>query len=375
MSGRISNDYINNFGKPALSPYMSGENPTDTASVVQSASTEQNRRITGPNDETWAEPNTITPSRSMNTVVFQSKNGGNSIVVNDEGDGEGGYMLITHNSGSVVQINSNGTVLIKSFGDTHNNTEGIHYMHSKGDTKMNVGGSWDVRVDRGAHNVFVNGDVNVECENYNLTARGKIVMNAGESIEMKGSRYSMEAHTDNLDLIAKNIKIGTTESLTILSKKDVYIAAQEQLSFKSLGPTFMSANSNINMETTGEGALYIKTAKKMTAKVGDALSFEVAKTTDIKSGEAMKVGVTGQLDIGASGTVYMDGSFVRLAEGATAPAPDGDEAASAPDGAIPKTVTLSDPPARRPADASNEGLSSVQPTPDSITSDVLDDSE
>lgn len=375
MAGRISKDYINNFGKPALSPYMSGENTTDTAAVAQSASNAANRRITGPNDETWAEPNTITPTRSMNTVVFQSKNGGNSIVVNDEGEGDGGYMLITHNSGSVVQINANGTVLIKSFGDTHNNTEGIHYMHSKGDTKMNVGGSWDVRVDRGAHNVFVNGDVNVECENYSLTARGKIVMNAGESIEMKGSRYSMEAHTDNLDLIAKNIKIGTTESLTILSRQDIYLGAENQISMKSTGPTFMTANADISMLTTGEGDLYIKTAQKMTAKVGNKFSLDVADTTDIKSAAATKIGITGTLDVGASDVVKIDGSFVRLAEGATAPTTDEDEAAAAPDGASPKTVELPDPPARRPADASNEGISAVQPTPDAITSDVLDDPE
>jgi hypothetical protein len=376
MSGRISKDYINNFGKPALSPYMSGEAATDTAAVAQSASNAQNRRITGPNDETWAEPNTITPSRSMNTVVFQAKNGGNTIVMNDEGDGEGGYMLITHNSGSVVQINANGTVLIKSFGDTHNNTEGIHYMHSKGDMKMNVGGSWDVRVDRGAHNVFVNGDVNIECENYNLTARGKIVMNAGESVEMKGSRYSMEAHTDNLDLIAKNIKIGTTESLTILSKKDIYLGAQEQISLISTGPTFMSANANINVTATGEGSLYIKTAKKMSSKVGDAFSLEVAKKIDMQSAEDTHLTVTGGvLNMKSSGVAKLDGSEVRLGESTPAASPDGDEAAAAPNGAVPKTVKLPDPPARRPSDASNEGISAVQPTPDGITSDVLDDPE
>jgi hypothetical protein len=376
MSGKLSKDYINSFGKPPLSPYLSGETPTDTAAVAQSASAQLNRAIKGPLDETWAEPGTVTPSRSMNTVVFQSKTGGNSVVVNDEGSGEGGYMLITHNSGSVVQINANGTVLIKSFGDTHNNTEGIHYQHSKGDTKVNVGGSWDVRVDRGAHNLFVNGDINVECENYNVTARGKIVMNAGESIEMKGSRYSMEAHTDNLDLIAKNIKIATTESMTILSKKDIYLAAQEQLSLKSTGMTYMTANSDINVLTTGEGNLYIKTAKKMTTAVGDAYSLGVVETADISVAKDTAITVSGgTLDMKSSGVAKLDGSEVRLGETTDAAVVDTEEAAEAPEGAKAVTVTLSDPPARRPSDASNEGISAVQPTPDGITSDTIDDSE
>lgn len=413
MSGKLSKDYINAFGKPPLSPYLSGETPTDTAAVAQSTSSQLNREIKGPNDETWAEPSTVTPSRSMNTVVFQSKQGGNSVVVNDDGDGEGGYMLITHNSGSVVQINANGTVLIKSFGDTHNNTEGIHHMHSKGDTKMNVGGSWDVRVDRGAHNVYVNGDVNVECENYALTARGKISLNAGEAIELKGAKYSMEAHTDNLDLIAKNIKIGTTESLTILSNKDIYLSAQEQLSLISIGMTYMMANSDINVLTTGEGDLYIKTAEKMTTDVGTEYSLNVAETMttavaedysldvegkiitdvtdlyslnvgakyDVNVTTAIKMTANTTMDLKAIGVAKLDGSQVRLGETTTSASTtevltvDEEEAAEAPQGAIPFTVELTDPPARRPSDASEQGISAVQPTPDGITSDTIDDLE
>jgi hypothetical protein len=376
MTGRISQDYINSFGKPPLSPYMSGEQGTSTAAVAQSASAVQNGAIAGLNDESWAEPSPIVPTRSMNTVVFQSKRGGNSVVVNDDGEGDGGYMLITHNSGSVVQINSNGTVLIKSFGDTHNNTEGLHYMHSKGDTKMNVGGSWDVRVDRGSHNVFVNGDVNIECENYQLTARGKISMNAGESIEMKGARYSMEAHTDNFDIIAKNIKIGTTESLTIISKKDIYLGADDQLSLKSSGATFMTANADINILASGSGNIYTKSAQKTTSKVGSSYSLEVAENVDLQAGSNVHLTATGgQLNMKSSGVAKLDGSLVRLGEGAPSASPDGGEASGAPDGAKPSTVTLPAPPARRPSDASNQGISTVRPTPDSITGDQLDDIE
>jgi len=177
-------------------------------------------------------------------------------------------------------------------------------------------------------------------------------------------------------LIAKNIKIATTESMTILSKKDIYLAAQEQLSLKSTGMTYMTANSDINVLTTGEGNLYIKTAKKMTTAVGDAYSLGVVETADISVAKDTAITVTsGKLDMKSSGVAKLDGSEVRLGEDTTAAVVDTEEAAEAPEGAKAVTVTLSDPPARRPSDASNEGISAVQPTPDGITSDTIDDSE
>jgi hypothetical protein len=114
----------------------------------------------------------------------------------------------------------------------------------------------------------------------------------------------------------------------------------------------------------------------MSSKVGDAFSLEVAKKIDMQSAEDTHLTVTGGvLNMKSSGVAKLDGSEVRLGESTPAASPDGDEAAAAPNGAVPKTVKLPDPPARRPSDASNEGISAVQPTPDGITSDVLDDPE
>lgn len=317
---RISKDHVENYGRPPLSPYMVGEQAESTAAVVQGAG--QATDIPLPNTETtWTEPSVHIPTRSMNTVVFQSKRGGNSIVINDEGSDGAGYMLITHNSGSVVQIGADGTVLIKSFGDTYNTSEGYQYQRSAGDTNLNVGGEWNVMVEGGSGNVYINGDLNIECENFNLKARGKTTLSSGEGIEMKGAKFSMEAHSDNLDLIAKNIKLGASETFSVVAKGNLSLGTEGNLNLKGL--------SEIRVDATGE----LKLAGSDTKVYG--------------------------------ATVYID-DVVRMAEGGA-----GDTGVEDP--ITPSVVEVEEPPARRPATNTQRGIITVQPSGGDISGRELDD--
>jgi hypothetical protein len=366
---RISKDYIDNFGNAPLSPYMSGEQGSRTAALAQGAG--HNTQITGVGDQAWDEPGIHAPERSMNTVVFQSKNGGNTVVVNDEGSGGDGYILITHKSGSAVQIDEHGTVFIKSFGDTHNNTEGIHYQHSKGDTNMNVGGSWNVRVDRGAHNVFVRGDVNIECENYNVTARGKVRFNAGEAIELRGSKFSMEAHTDNFDLIAKNLKINTTESMSIISRGDIFFATETELNIKSKGTMFVESEVDMNLLTAEN--LFIQSGTNSNVTVGENLQISVESNTDYNVDGSYRSNVGGAFDINAGSNSYFEAPKVYLASGAgsATSAVAADEATAASDGVLASVAEMPDPPARGPAETGD--TNAVAPRPSILSTNSLDD--
>lgn len=316
---KITRDHVDNFGLPPLSPYMSGEQTEATPALIQSASRLSD--VPNSNDIPWSEPGVVVPTRSMNTVVFQSKRGGNSIVVNDEGSDGDGYMLITHKSGSVVQIDSKGTVLIKSFGDTYNTSEGYQYHRSAGDTNMNIGGEWNVMVEGGSGNVYINGDLNIECENFNLKARGKATMSSGEGIEMKGAKFSMEAHSDNLDLIAKNIKLGASETFSILSKGDLSLGTEANLNLKG--------NGEIRVDASGELKM-----KGSNARIrGD--------------------------------TVYID-DIVRMAEG-------GAGATGVADAVAPSVVDVEEPPARRPATNQQAGIVKVKPRGYGINGTELDE--
>ena len=312
---KITPDHIYNFGRPAVSPYITGEQGEDTAAPIQGAARSSNNAIRQTGNTSWGEPDVHMPTRSMNTVVFQSKRGGNSIVINDEGDNGAGHMLITHKSGAVVQIDEHGTVLIKSMGDTYNVTEGLSYSKSAGDHNQSIGGEWNVMVEGGSGNVFINGDLNIECENFKLAARGKATFSSGEGIEMKGAKFSMEAHSDNLDLIAKNIKFGASETFSVVSAGE------------------MSFGTEANLNLKGNGEIRI-----------DA------------SGELKMAGSEAKL---SGSTVYID-DVVRMAEG-------GAGATGVADAIAPAVVEVEEPPGRRPATNTERGVVQVRPTPVPLT--------
>ena len=355
---KITKDYIDNFAKPPLSPWMSGEQAEITSAAIQQASGKDD--VEGPGEHTWNEPVIQAPERSLNTVVFQSKNGGNTIVINDEGSDGQGFMLITHNSGSVVQIDSNGTVLIKSFGDTYNVTEGLQYQKSEGDTNVSVGGEWNIIVAGGAKNVFVSGDVNIECENYNVTARGRVRFNAGEAIELKGAKFSMEGHTDNMDLVVKNLKINASETISLVAGTDMYFSAKNNVHLRSEEGTFVQAGTNINM-TSAENTI-MKSASTQ------------VKSDDIRLTSSGDVGVKGSGSIHLSGSRVNADDLVYLGAGQASPA-EAEDAAEADVGATASTASMPDPPDRRPSTNTDKGITKVKPTNPSISSSSVDDLE
>lgn len=332
--GRPTKDYIDNYGNVPTSPWVSGEQANRTATVVHGAS--RRTDIQGPNDKTWSEPDVVAPSRSMNTVVFQAKNGGNSIVVNDEGSDGEGYMLITHNSGTVVQIDQHGTVLIKSQGDTYNTTEGVHYQRSDGDTNTNVGGDWNVRVENGSKHVYVQGDVNIECENYNLEVRGKATINAAEALELRGAKVSIEGSVTDIDMAAaENIRATAVAGRMSLAAKSDLIAS-------SMGIANMYGDSEVRLQSAG--------------------------TMHIKTGGNADFYIDGTWSMQSSGVAYLEGSEVRLGEGSASP-----EQAQQPENA--QMPELKTPEARRPSVDGETGIAMVQPQPQAISDRIQDDSE
>lgn len=333
--GSPKKDYIENFGKVPMSPWMSGEQAHHTSAVIQGAS--KITEIEKPTGDTWDEPDVKLPTRSMNTVVFQAKNGGNSVVINDEGTDGDGYMLITHNSGTVVQIDENGTVLIKSFGDFYNTSEGLIHQRSAGDTNLNVGDDYNIMVEGGSNNVYVKGDVNVECENYNITARGKAMINAGEGIFLKGARISGEAHTDDIDLTARNVKITSAQTTSLNSLLGTYISTVG-------GSTHIYSSVNTNMTS-------------------------VVNTTINATGNFTAFGGA-TASVHSTGAAFLDGTLVNLGMG------NNGQASNSLNIGIPGSIAtpkqLSDPPGRTMSVDGKNGISTVTRTPDNASGRQID---
>jgi hypothetical protein len=152
--------------------------------------------------------------------------------------------------------------------------------------------------------MYVQGDLNIECENFNVMARAKTVINSAEGIEMRGARISMEAHLDNIDMAGRNVKMGASETISLTSVESTYISAQSQLNLRADSEVFVQGSDT---HLLSSGTLYA-------------------------SGNEAQI---------SAGVIYMDDE-IRMAEGGSNPA------SPASPGIAPFLATLRDVEPRRP---------------------------
>lgn len=198
---------IHKFGKPPLHRAMGGEDADVGQATLQQASKKNN--IETALGALWSEPSIMTPERNLDNRVYTSKNDNNFVVLSDSEDGEGTYILVSHKSGSAVQIDSQGTVFVKSQGDTYNSSEGFTLNRTKHSHHTNVEeGDWDLKVENGSGKIWISGDLDVECENFNVTARNTMNLNAGTAVNVSGGKVGLFATADDINLAANaNIKM------------------------------------------------------------------------------------------------------------------------------------------------------------------------
>jgi hypothetical protein len=116
----------------------------------------------------------------------------------------------------VFQIDPNGTIFVKSFGDQYNTTDGVLSSYVTGSSHHNVQEDWSLKVETGSGKVFINGDLDIECENFNVTARSNMNLHAGVKTNMSASGVSVLATSDDINMGAKgNMKFATGDDKTL----------------------------------------------------------------------------------------------------------------------------------------------------------------
>ena len=161
-------------------------------------------------ENTFDEPPIIMPENNRDNRVIQSKFGDNFIVVGDGQDSDGfGYMLISHSSGSVFQIDPNGTIFVKSFADRYDSTEGVQSTFVKGSQHTNVAEDYTLKVDKSGK-ISIAGDLDINCRNFNVSASNQINLNAGVKVNVSGGGVGIQATSDDINLVSMtNIKCKT----------------------------------------------------------------------------------------------------------------------------------------------------------------------
>ena len=322
---------IQNYGKPPLHRHLGGEDAQVGQGPLQAAAVKNG--IESSTGETWSEPPIISPERNLDNTVYTSKNDNNYVVLSDSREGDGTYILISHASGSAVQIDSHGTILVKSFGDTYNSSEGFTMNRTEMDYQTNVGGDWALRVERGSGKVWINGDLDIECENFNVTARGTANINAAAGTNISGGKVGLFATSDDINLAANaNIKM---KAGTLLNGGGIYgqalfgdvhfdsykmnLYSTSYMKLTALGTPAVSTQTVPYADATQKGieinsAVLVNITAPSVAMTGaQAIVSGTVKSTI--SGALVDVKSIGALNLSSVGIASLDGSLVNIGMG------------------------------------------------------------
>ena len=334
--GYLPPESIHNYGKPELHRYVGGEDILSGQTLAQRAARESliEQALS---EETFDEPPIAMPENNLDNRVFASKSGDNFIVMGDNSEGEASdYILMSHSSGSVFQIDPNGTIFVKSFGDQYNTTDGVLSTYVTGSSHHNVTEDWSLKVETGSGKVYINGDLDIECENFNVTARSNMNLHAGVKTNMSANGISVLATGDDINVGAiGNIKMQTgtdetkggfyvqalhgdlhldsykanmfTETYHKITSKGTAAVSEQTVPYKDAGHKGLEINSDslihlnapsisakatdrINFETTGSGIFSIKAGGNIDGVAGGTLNLKSTLRASMDSSDRVWLG-------------------------------------------------------------------------------------
>lgn len=302
-SGQWTAAAVTDLGRPPLHPAVIGEGAEELSGpILASASRTDVEDAVG---RTHQEPETRLPTRNLDVRVMSSTDNQNYIAM---GAGSDGYLQITTGSGSLIQIDDSGAVYIKSTGSSMMKTEGTKIERVEGDMNTQVSeGDWTLKVDANGK-MYFGGDLDIECENFNLTVRGDSVFNVARTSKWKAANIDMFSHTDNINLVsASKIKTQSVGLTTLQSEAGFYVRAKDKLDLtaKSMKMTSDEEGIDIRAETdlkidSWSGVIGIDAATNLHIKGRDNINIEGGSLAHLNAP-----------------TVYIDDT-VRMAEGKAA---------------------------------------------------------
>jgi len=213
------------FGKFPLHPAMGGEGVDEIESIVASATptrTNDDDLLDAFNRKHTEELGEI-PERDLDNRVLSSVDDQQYMLMTEEG-----CLQIVHHTGSIIQFNDNGDILIKTTG-----TKGIQQMvgggvveDAAGDVNKMVGQDYTLKVDMNGK-MYFGGDLDIECENFTLTSRGETTINAGAKMILNTHANMQVNSASDMDIVSEQrLKIHSIDLTTLHSDQNgIYLYA------------------------------------------------------------------------------------------------------------------------------------------------------
>jgi hypothetical protein len=320
--GYTPNDFNAGGGPDRLAR---GELLNETYLLQQAANRTHDQKIAD-TDETWSEPPPAYAAKyPYNRII---KSGRHSIELDDSPGAE--RIMIHHDSGAYIQIDSKGTVSEKAAADRYEINIG---------TKHESSGHSVVTVNGNAH-VYVKGNKTEEIEgDYKLLVHGhaefgvggQMNLNASDQVQMRGGDIKIEANAgiatlfakkeiqfearNQLNFVAKNIKatalntydVFSTKAIKLSTPGDIHNTASNIISLASglIPPTLLTGTS---VPTPGWS---LTTPTMQIASVSTSHT-GVFNTTILNSGLITSSSVINAPVVNATAVIATSGDFTNL---------------------------------------------------------------
>jgi len=255
----------------------------------------------GDENKTWSEPTAAYDASYPHNRVIHS--GKNSIEIDSTPGNE--RIMIWHQSGSYVQVDSRGTKTDKSVSDKYEVNDRNQHVSVSGMSTVTIMGNSYVYVE-GNKIEEINGDLQQLVHgNYLLSVGQQATMQAGNQVQIRGADVKMEANVGTMSIRAEK-ELQTEAGIGWYAKAPfIWSEATTNMNIKA---------KNMNLFATAE--MNIKSADLNIIGTG---------TTDMRGG-VLTLGSDGNLHVRGT-TVYID-DVVRMAEDGAAVAHAGDDIAT-----------------------------------------------
>ena len=267
------------FGKFPLHPAQGGEGIDEIEGVIASAvptRTNDDDLLDAFNRKHTEELSGI-PERDLDNRVMSSVDDQQYMLMTEEGQ-----LQIVHHTGSIIQFNDNGDILIKTCG-----TNGLQQMSgggvvedTVGDVNTMIGQDYTLKVDMNGK-MYFGGDLDIECENFTLTSRGETTINSGAKMILNTHADMQQQSAADFNIVSESkLKIQSLDLTTLESSNNgIYLYAT-------------GGNNNIDMTS---GSMRLATEIKPNAKVegiADADTHHLGQI-DIQSANNLRIETKG----------------------------------------------------------------------------------
>ena len=242
------------FGQPQNSRLARCENIEETHVIEQEMGRITDVRIGG-TEETWDEPSPAYNAQYPFNRVIES--GNHTIELDDTPGAE--RIMITHSSGSYVQIDARGTFTEKAVSDKFEINDRKQHVYVGGMSTVTILGNSYVYV-RGNKIEEIEGDYQqIVHGNHMLSVGGQMNFNASEQVQMRAADVKIQANVGTLSIHAAK-ELQTEAGIGWYAKAPrMWIENSANLNIRSnniniFGITDVNirANSNMNIHAVGE---------------------------------------------------------------------------------------------------------------------------